>query len=188
MIHLKPSLDADTLSAALAAARRGEDAGFRALFRALQPGLLRYLVFLVGADAEDVASEAWLHIVRDLRSFRGTGADVAAWAASIARHRAMDHLRRYRRRPAPAMPVEALAEIAGRADTAEEALTKISTDEAVALLATLPRREAEAVLLRVIVGLDTGSAARVLGIGAGAVRTAAYRGLRRLAARLSREP
>jgi RNA polymerase sigma-70 factor (ECF subfamily) len=174
------------LSAALASARRGEDSGFLTLYRAVQPGLLRYLVALVGTDAEDVASEAWLHIVRDLRSFRGDGTEFAAWAAAIARHRAFDHLRRYRRQPVPAVPIDALVELAGRADTAEEALVGISTDAAVAVISTLPRREAEAVLLRVVIGLDAEAAARVLGIHAGAVRTAAYRGLRRLAARIRR--
>jgi RNA polymerase sigma-70 factor (ECF subfamily) len=41
------------------------------------------------------------------------------------------------------------------------------------------------VLLRVIMGLDATTAALVLGKRAGAVRTASYRGLRRLAALLS---
>ncbi|HEY3007271.1 MAG TPA: sigma-70 family RNA polymerase sigma factor [Micromonosporaceae bacterium] len=187
MVRLQRSIDAaDDLSAALASARRGQDAGFLALYRAVQPGLLRYLAALVGPDAEDVASEAWLHVVRDLRTFRGDGAGFAAWAAAVARHRAIDHLRQYRRRPVPAVPVEALIELADRADTAEQALAVISTDDAVALISTLPRREAEAVLLRVVVGLDAESAARVLGTHAGAVRTAAYRGLRRLASRVRR--
>jgi len=41
------------------------------------------------------------------------------------------------------------------------------------------------VLLRVVVGLDAASAAEVLGKRSGAVRTAAYRGLKRLAERLN---
>ncbi|MDX6354999.1 MAG: polymerase sigma-70 factor, subfamily, partial [Streptomyces sp.] len=45
----------------------------------------------------------------------------------------------------------------------------------------LPREQAEAVLLRVVMGLDSTSAARVLGKRAGSVRMATHRGLRRLA-------
>jgi RNA polymerase sigma-70 factor (ECF subfamily) len=45
----------------------------------------------------------------------------------------------------------------------------------------LPPDQAEAVLLRAVVGLDAGTAARVLGKRPGAIRTAAYRGLRTLA-------
>ena len=54
------------------------------------------------------------------------------------------------------------------------------------LIATLPPDQAEAVLLRVVVGLDAASAGRVLGKRPGAVRTAAHRGLRRLAELLER--
>ena len=48
------------------------------------------------------------------------------------------------------------------------------------MIARLPRDQSEAVLLRVVVGLDAISAAKVLGKRPGAVRTACYRGLRRL--------
>lgn len=57
----------------------------------------------------------------------------------------------------------------------------LGTERALELVARLPRDQAEAVLLRVVVGLDGPAAARVLGKRPGAVRTAAHRGLRRLA-------
>jgi RNA polymerase sigma-70 factor (ECF subfamily) len=166
------------------AASGGDENAFGALYTAVQPGLLRYLRVLVGQDAEDVASEAWLQIARDLRSYRGEGGGFRAWAASVARHRAMDHLRRQSRRPAQPVEVALLERPADGPDTAERAEQALATDAAIALIATLPRDQAEAVLLRVVVGLDAEAAARVLGKRAGAVRTAAYRGLRRLARRL----
>jgi RNA polymerase sigma-70 factor, ECF subfamily len=172
------------LSQLVRAASDGNERAFCALYDAVQPGLLRYLRALVGRDAEDVASEAWLQIVRDLRSYRGDGAGFQAWAASVARHRAMDHLRRLSRRPAKAVEVEQLEQVASSEDPAARAVEAIATDAAIALIATLPRDQAEAVLLRVVVGLDAEAAAQVLGKRAGAVRTAAYRGLRRLAQRL----
>ena len=66
-----------------------------------------------------------------------------------------------------------------------DALTAISTQDALSLIRTLPQDQAEAVLLRAVMGLDAKSAGRVLGKRAGAVRTAAYRGLRTLAERLA---
>jgi RNA polymerase sigma-70 factor, ECF subfamily len=48
----------------------------------------------------------------------------------------------------------------------------------------LPPDQAEAVLLRAVLGLDAQTAARILGKRPGAVRTAAYRGLRTLAREL----
>ena len=172
------------LSPLVAAAYAGDEQAFREVYRAVQPGLLRYLRALVGDDAEDVASEAWLQIVRDLGTFRGGSDDFRAWSATIARHRALDHLRARGRRPQAALPVEALDDRPGAGDTAATAIEALSTQAAIELIATLPRDQAEAVLLRVVVGLDADGAGRVLGKRAGAVRTSAYRGLRRLAALL----
>ncbi|GIG91558.1 RNA polymerase sigma factor [Plantactinospora endophytica] len=167
-------------------AQDGDEEAFRLLFRELQPGLLRYLTVLVGADAEDVASEAWLQIARDLNNFAG-GPGFRAWATRVARNRALDHLRHQRRRPTVPVPVEALSELPATEDTAESASEGLGTDTAVALIATLPRTEAEAVLLRTVIGLDAESTARVLGKRPGAVRTAAHRGLRRLARILAQD-
>jgi RNA polymerase sigma-70 factor (ECF subfamily) len=155
----------------------------------VQPQLLRYVRSLVGpGDAEDVASEAWLQIARDLPSFRGGGTGIKGWAARIARNRALDHIRARSRRPVAGAGVDELVALPGRADTAGEALESVATDRALAAIAALPREQAEAVLLRVVMGLDSTSAAQVLGRRAGSVRMATHRGLRRLAEQLSAEP
>jgi RNA polymerase sigma-70 factor, ECF subfamily len=176
---------ADTTQLVLAA-QGGDEEAFRMLYREVQPRLLRYLRTIVGADAEDVAADAWLEIARGLRGFRGDLDAFRGWAATIARHRALDHLRRLRRRPTFDVPVEELTELAAADDTARGAIDAMSTDTAIALIATLPRDQAEAVMLRVVLGLDAQAAGKVLGKRPGAVRTAAHRGLRRLAEHLGR--
>lgn len=165
----------------LAAVIAGDTSAFRALYRCLHPRLLRYASVLVGAEAEDVTAEAWLHIIRDLHRFRGDIDGFRGWAATIVRNRAMDAVRARARRPADPADVDTLARRAGPEDTAGSALDAISTQAAIAMIAALPRVEAEAVLLRAVVGLDAPTAGRVLGKRAGAVRIAAHRGLRRLA-------
>jgi RNA polymerase sigma-70 factor, ECF subfamily len=174
------------LSAVTRAARDGSEEAFRVLYREVQPSLLRYLRGMVGPDAEDLASETWLQIARDIRTFRDEGVGFRGWAVRIARHRALDHLRRTRRRPVIGASVDVLAERPGAQDTADEAIRTLSTDATIAFIATLPREQAEAVLLRVVVGLDVEAAARVMGKRPGAVRTAAWRGLRRLADQLDK--
>ena len=162
-------------------ARAGDEAAFRVLYRDAQPRVLRYLQAIVGADAEDVASETWLQVARDLPGFSGDGDGFRGWVATIARHRAADHLRRARRRPQPATVTVADMETwAAGDDTADQALELISTEAAIALISQLPRDQAEAVLLRVVMGLDVVTTARVLDKRPGAVRMASYRGLRRL--------
>jgi RNA polymerase sigma-70 factor (ECF subfamily) len=169
------------LDSAIARAQAGDEAAFRVLYRDTQPRVLRYLQAFVGADAEDVASETWLQVARDLPGFRGDGDGFRGWVATVARHRATDHLRRARRRPSPAtVTVADLETWAASDDTAGQALELMATEAAVALISQLPRDQAEVVLLRVVMGLDTASTARVLGKRPGAVRTASYRGLRRL--------
>jgi RNA polymerase sigma-70 factor (ECF subfamily) len=176
------------LAEAVRAARDGNEAAFRLLYREVQPGLLRYLRGLVAAqDAEDIASETWLQIARDIRTFRDEGAGFRGWAARIARHRALDHLRYTQRRPTAALPDEVVAGVTDGVDTADQAVTATATDAAIAFIATLPQEQAEAVLLRIVMGLDTRAAARVMGKRQGAVRTATWRGLHRLREQLEHE-
>ena len=70
-------------------------------------------------------------------------------------------------------------------DTVAAALEDISTEAALAFIATLPRDQAEIIVLRVVVGLEATQVAKIVGKSAGAVRIAAHRGLRTLTARLA---
>jgi RNA polymerase sigma-70 factor, ECF subfamily len=177
------------LTAAVRAAQGGDEIAFRAVYRAVHPRLLGYVRTLVSdADAEDVTSEAWLQIARDLGRFSGDADRFRGWAARIARNRALDHLRSRGRRPAIGGDESDLAVLPGGADTAGEALEALGTGRAMAMISRLPQDQAEAVVLRVVLGLDAKSAAQVLGKRSGAVRTAAHRGLRKLAELLDEQP
>jgi RNA polymerase sigma-70 factor (ECF subfamily) len=176
--------DADpVLTAAIHCAQRGDEDAFRHVYRAIQPRLLNYLRATVGEhDAEDVASDTWSTITKDLHRFRGDATGFRAWTATIARHRALDHLRR---RPGHALVLmDELPPLPARNDTTAEALERLGTAAALAAIAALPPDQAQAILLRVVIGLDSATAGEVLGKRPGAVRTAAHRGLRALARRL----
>jgi RNA polymerase sigma-70 factor (ECF subfamily) len=177
------------LTAALRAAQQGDEAGFVAIYRDVQPRLLRYATVLVGRDAaEDVTAEAWLQISRDLHRFTGDADGFRGWAATIVHHRAMDACRAAARRPTSPPSDDDRGEPAAPADTAASALDALSTDVALALIAGLPKEQAQAVLLRAVVGLDAGTAGEVLGKRPGAVRVAAHRGLKRLARQVRHHP
>ncbi|MFD5032838.1 RNA polymerase sigma factor [Streptomyces sp. NPDC058405] len=170
------------LTAAVLAAQDGDEDAFRTVYRAVHPRLLGYIRTLVGEpDAEDVASEAWLQIARDLDRFSGDADRFRGWAARIARNRALDHIRMRGRRPAVGADETELSGKPAESDTADEAIEALATGRTMALIAQLPQDQAEAVVLRVVVGLDAKSAAKTLGKRPGAVRTAAHRGLKRLA-------
>ncbi|GHA14374.1 RNA polymerase sigma24 factor [Streptomyces spiroverticillatus] len=187
------ALDAEAerveLTRAVEGARRGDEACFAAAYRIVQPGVLRYVRTLVGEEAEDVASEAWLQVSRDVGRFAGDGDAFRGWVRAVARNRAVDHLRWVRSRPRQvAVPVE-WESYGGPVvrDAAEVVMDALATACVMRMVGALPPDQGEAVLLRVLVGLGSPEAARVLGKRAGAVRMAAARGLRGLAGQLGCE-
>lgn len=167
----------EELEAALRAAQDGDARGFAILWRALHPNVLRYLRVLAGEHAEDAASETWLHVIRDLHRFSGDVGSFRGWLFRIARHRGIDEKRRSSRTRETAEPRTEAAP-----DAAAEAAEGASTAWAISMIAKLPADQAEAVMLRVVAGLDVATTADILGKRPGAVRIATMRGLRRLSA------
>lgn len=169
-------------------ALHGDDAAFVTLYLDLQPRLRRYALSLVGQDADDVTAEAWLQIVRDLRSFSGDLDAFRAWTARVVRNRALDHARTRSRRPTDPLTEADVASFAAPDDTAAAAVDRIHTEHAVRFIAGLPREQAEVILLRAVVGLDARATAEIVGKSPGAVRVAAHRGLKTLRRRLEVAP
>jgi RNA polymerase sigma-70 factor, ECF subfamily len=137
--------------------------------------------------AEDVASEVWVDVARRLADFAGDESAFRGWLFTLARRRAIDAWRQAERAPVHLTADHADLDRPGVHDTAGLALERMSTRRALDLISTLPRDQAEAIALRVIAGLDVKEVARLLGKRPGAVRVAAHRGLRTLAARLTEE-
>jgi len=169
----------------LAAAQEGSEAAFSRLWRDGNPALLRYLRVMAPEAAEDVAADTWLQVVLGLTGFRGDERGWRAWLFTTARRRAIDEARRRSRRPERAMEETLPGWLPTAPDAADLALERIETRSALSLVARLPAHQAEVILLRVVAGLDNETVARMLGRSPGAVRVAAHRGLRRMAAILA---
>jgi RNA polymerase sigma-70 factor (ECF subfamily) len=169
------------LEAALERARDGDEAGFLELWRALNPQLLRYLAVRGVDQREDVAAETWLQVVRDLPRFIGDSDGFRAWIFTLARHRTIDAARVRAARPVvPLADLSAAAEPETAPSAEDEALTRVSTERALALVASLPPDPAELVMLRVVADLDVAVVAQMVGKTPGAVRVAVHRALRSL--------
>jgi RNA polymerase sigma-70 factor (ECF subfamily) len=171
---------------ALRDARQGNEDAFAVLWRDLHPQMLRYLTVSVGDAAEDVASETWARIARDLDRFEGDELGFRSWAFTIARHRAVDWRRHEARRPADPQPAETMPEEIAHDDPADAVVEGFTTQQALELIATLPPLQAEVVALRVIAGLDVQQVAEIMDKRPGAIRVLAHRGLHRLAEQLAR--
>jgi RNA polymerase sigma-70 factor (ECF subfamily) len=170
--------------AVLRAAARGDEDAFGRLWQDLQPRLLRYFTVVSPTAAEDLASETWIGVVRGLGRFRGEEAEFRAWVFTIARHALLDRRRRASRRVTENPMPAGLGELAAPDDPAAAALEGLSTRAALAVVATLPPDQAEAIVLRVVAGLDVDRVAGIMGKRPGTVRVLTHRGLRRLAERL----
>lgn len=158
-------------------ARLGDKDALTVVFRAFQPALLRYLRGRLPGAAEDLAAQTWLDAVRNLGSFAGGAEEFRRWLFTIGRRRLLDELRRRGRRPEEMMaapPDEA------RPDDELHAGDELAA--ALALVRRLPPDQADAVLLRIVAGMDVGQVAEVMGHSEGAVRVLVHRGLRRLRA------
>jgi RNA polymerase sigma-70 factor (ECF subfamily) len=168
----------------LHAAAGGDEEAFEKLWSDLQPRLLRYFRVVSPAVAEDLASETWLGVIRGIARFKGSEPAFRAWVFTIARHELLDWRRRAARRAAEDLPANGLVEPVAPEDPAGDALEGLSTRAALAEVATLPPDQAEAIVLRVVAGLDVQRVAAIMGKRPGTVRVLTHRGLRRLAERL----
>ena len=165
----------------LLAARDGAEWAWARIYEELAPKIAGYLRARGSSEAEDLAGEVFLQVVRGLPSFSGGERDFRAWTFTIAHRRLVDDLRQRRRRPADAVPHEVVERAAGAGgDVEADAHAQIEHAAVRAAIDELPTDQRAVVLLRIIGDLTVEEIARVLGKRPGAVKALQRRGLRRL--------
>ena len=170
----------DDFARVLAEAQGGSEDQFAVLWRDANPALLRYLRVLAPENAEDIAAETWMHVIRSLPRFVGDEAAWRAWLFTTARRRLIDQARVRKRHPAEPLDEISAADVPRSPDAEQLALDNLATESAIALLSRLPQPQAEVIMLRVVAGLDTEAVATLLGKSPGNVRVMAHRGLKKL--------
>lgn len=169
--------------AVLDAARTGAEWALAAIYRDLQPRLLRYLALHEPTSADDLASEVWIGVAQSLRRFSGDEGDFHAWIFTIARRRMLDLRRKVERRRAVSVPPDVLAALGATGDAEEEAVNRIEADRTISRLTALSPDQADVLLLRVVAGLTVSEVAEILAKRQGTVRVLQHRALRGLAQR-----
>jgi RNA polymerase sigma-70 factor (ECF subfamily) len=153
-----------------------------ALYRELQPGLLRYLRAVAPGSAEDVAADVWVEVATSAHRFQGDENAFRGWIYTIARRRVIDGHRRAGRRRTDPVTGERMVDISGTDQPEQVVVDRVTTEAAVAqVVALLSPDQAEVVLLRIIGGMRVAQVAELLGKRPGTVRVLQHRGLRRLA-------
>jgi RNA polymerase sigma-70 factor (ECF subfamily) len=161
-----------------------EGADWDAVYREEMPRVFSYFRYR-GFDrgtAEDLTSATFEKAWRARDRYRRDRAAVPTWLLAIARHAAIDHLRRAR----VAVP---LAEVTLRDEETPEthALRDAESRRLRALLATLPERERELLALKYGAGATNRAIATITGLGESNVGTILHRTIGALRDRWTKE-
>jgi RNA polymerase sigma-70 factor (ECF subfamily) len=174
------SLDPELVRSAMTGSR----AAIAGVLRALRPMVFRYCLGRLGSwqdgssDAEDCAQDVLLAVVGALPGYRHEAESFLAFVFGIAAHKVSDFQRRRARdrtSPVAEPPAERWT---GGDPTGEEVERAAGLDWSAGLLDTLPPRQREILVLRIILGLSAEETASAVGLSsAGAVRVAQHRAL-----------
>ena len=157
----------------------GDDAAFAKLMSAYEGRTLRYLLGIVGDDAEDVQQEVWLSVYRHLRGLADPGA-FRTWLFRTTRNRAIDFLRRRKREHEliDDVPIDTVAIPSAKSEDDDGAV--IDEEALTAALMAMPPPQREVMLLRYCDGLSYQEIATVVGRPIGTVRTRLHHAKKRI--------
>ena len=180
----------DRLDAVVAEAVAGNRDALREVLEIIRPIVVRYCRARVGAtersglSADDVAQEVCLAAITALPRYKDQGRPFLAFVYGIAAHKVADAHRaaaRNRADPTDVVP-ERFSMETGPEQMAIDAESSARMNR---LLAVLPEKQREILILRVVVGMSAEETAEAVGSTAGAVRVAQHRALARLKAEIT---
>lgn len=175
----------DHLDGALPAARTGAAWALRVLYEQLSPAVVGYLRVQGAAEPEDLASETFLGVFRNLDRFEGDGEAFRSWVFTIAHRRLIDERRRRARRPAHLPLVDPDTSL--EASHEDEVASQLDLERLRPVLDRLPPAQRDALVLRVVADLSHTEVAEALGKRPGAIRVLQHRALKRLREELADE-
>jgi RNA polymerase sigma-70 factor (ECF subfamily) len=180
-------VDGALMDATVAAARAGDGAAFGRLWVELSPRVCAYLRSHGVGDAEDVTSEVFLAVFRQVGRFAGGGAAFRALVFTVAHRRQVDwHRQRVRR--GPWVPWDEAGPDAAGPSAEAGALEAFGEEWVSEVLATLTPDQRSVLTLRVVADLSLEETAAVLGRDVGSVKSLQHRALGRLRRELSAKP
>ncbi|MEX2549732.1 MAG: RNA polymerase sigma factor [Nitriliruptoraceae bacterium] len=168
----------------LAAARDGDATAWSELYHDIAPLVIGYLRSQRLPDAEDVAGEVLLEVVRDLHRFEGDLDNLRSWVLAIAHHRLLDSRRKAARRPPAAEEPTPQRTPVAEDDPEAETISALGFGRLEPLLDELTEDQRHVLLLRVIGDLPIAEVARITGKRPGAVKQLQRRATETLRRRL----
>jgi RNA polymerase sigma-70 factor (ECF subfamily) len=175
------------MDATVAAATAGDPDAFGLLWRELSPRVAAYLRSHGVAEADDVTSEVFLAVFRQVDRVRGGGAGFVALLFTVAHRRQVDwHRQRVRRGPWVPWDQAGVDPAGPSAETL--ALATIDDEQVAGVLGALTPDQRAVLTLRVVADLSLEDTAAVLDKDVGAVKSLQHRALTRLRREVSQDP
>ena len=159
----------------LRAAKNGAEWAWAAIYRDLAGTVSGYLANRGAAEPDDLTSETFLQIARNISTFDGDESAFRSWVFVIAHRRLIDSRRARQRRPETINLSVSTGGAGG--DVEEEALNRLTTVELQSAFEKLSESQRDVLALRIIGQLTLDETASVLGKRVGAVKAAQRRGL-----------
>ena len=159
-------------------AERSAGEQFEALYQRTFPRVYAYVASMLRdrSAAEEVTAQAFERAYRKRASYRAGRGTPEAWLFGIARHAALDELRRLKRRA----PLEADPEDLSAVAPEDHAEGVVRRETVRAALATLDPRDRDLVALKFQAGLSNAEIGRVLAMSESNVGTKLHRTMEKL--------
>ncbi|GEO98663.1 sigma-70 family RNA polymerase sigma factor [Methylobacterium haplocladii] len=162
----------------------GDAVAMQGLYARHSTRVFRFLVRLVrdATQAEDLMSDVFFDVWQQAARFEGRSS-VSTWMLSIARFKALSHLRK---RPHHALEPETAEAIADEADTPEILLQKVGKAEVIRrCLADLSLEHREVIDLVYYHERSVDEVAEIVGVPTGTVKTRLFHARKRLSDKLT---
>jgi RNA polymerase sigma-70 factor (ECF subfamily) len=172
--------------AVMAGARRGEARAFEDIYAALAPVVAGYLRLQGAHEPDDLTSDVFIGVLRNLGRFSGDEAAFRSWVFTIAHRRLLDERRRLSRRPPPA-PLDDVPEPPAADDVEDDAWDGVRDAWVRELCRELVPDQRAVLLLRLLGGLTVEEVAATLDKTPGAVKALQRRGYAAIGRRLDRQ-
>jgi RNA polymerase sigma factor (sigma-70 family) len=170
----------------VSAARAGEAWALERIYEELSPAVAGLLRAQGIDDPDDLTSEVFVGVLRNLAWFDGDARSFRSWVFTIAYRRLADERRRRGRQP-PAIPLADRPEPVAPDDVYTDVERLLATERVRALCDRLASAQRDVLLLRVFGDLTVDQVAAVIGRSRGAVKALQRRGYVTIARLLERE-
>lgn len=176
VVQLRRESSDDAFETVLVAALAGDGWAVEHVYSSLAPAVAGFFRLQRAAEPEDLTSEVFVGVLRNLRSFRGDAAHFRSWVFTIAYRRLADARRSAGRGPV-LQPFDDGADLPADVDVEADVDRLLATRRVRALCATLPPAQRDVLLLRLVGRMTVNEVAQAIGRSRAAVKGLQRRGL-----------